>query len=44
MICGGVVIMISIDGLDYLKTSAELQADFIPGEVLYLIIEGDTIT
>ena len=36
--------MITINGLDYLKASAELQADFIPGEILYLIIEDDTIT
>lgn len=36
--------MFSISGLEYLKTSAELQANFIPGGVLYLIIEGDTIT
>lgn len=36
--------MISISGLDYLKSTAELQADQIPGGVLYLIIEGDTFT
>ncbi|MFL0251789.1 methyl-accepting chemotaxis protein [Clostridium neuense] len=36
--------MISISGLDYLKSSSELQADSIPGGVLYLIIEDDTFT
>lgn len=36
--------MISIKGLDYIKEMAELQADMIPGGVLYLIIEGDTFT
>lgn len=36
--------MISINGLDYLKTIAELQANIIPGGILFLIIENDTIT
>jgi len=36
--------MISISGVDYLKAIAELQADIIPGGVLYLIIEEDTFT
>jgi len=36
--------MISINGLDYLKAVAELQADIIPGGILFLIIEGDAIT
>lgn len=36
--------MISISGLDYLKSTSELQADKIPGGVLYLIIEGNTFT
>lgn len=36
--------MISINGLDYLKTIAELQANIIPGGVIFLIIENDTIT
>lgn len=36
--------MFLISGLEYLKASAEIQANFIPGGVLYLIIEGDTIT
>jgi len=36
--------MISINGLDYLKAVAELQANIIPGGILFLIIEGDTIT
>jgi len=36
--------MISINGLDYLKAIAELQADIIPGGILFLIIEGDAIT
>lgn len=36
--------MISINGLDYLKAVAELQANIIPGGILFLIIEGDTVT
>jgi len=36
--------MISINGLDYLKTIAELQANIIPGGVLFAIIEKDTVT
>jgi methyl-accepting chemotaxis protein len=36
--------MISIKGLDYLKEVAELEADLIPGGVIYLAIEGDTFT
>lgn len=36
--------MISINGVDYLKSIAELQLDMIPGGVIYLIIENDTIT
>jgi len=36
--------MISISGLDYLKSTSELQADQIPGGVLYLIAEDDTFT
>lgn len=35
--------MISINGIDYLKSIAELQAEIIPGGVIYLIIEGSTI-
>lgn len=36
--------MISIKALDHLKAMAELEADIIPGGVLYGVIEGDTIT
>lgn len=36
--------MLSMEGLEYFKQMAELQADIIPGGVLYLIIEGDTFT
>lgn len=36
--------MISIDGLEYLKAVAELQAELIPGGILYTIIEGDIAT
>jgi len=36
--------MISINGIDYIKAISELQADLIPGGVIYLIIEGKTIT
>jgi len=36
--------MISINAIDSLKSIAELQADTIPGGVIYLIIEGSTIT
>jgi len=36
--------MISINGLDYLKAVAELQANIIPGGVLFAIVESDTIT
>jgi hypothetical protein len=36
--------MISINALEYLKASSELQVDLIPGGVIYLIIEGDTFT
>lgn len=36
--------MIYINGLDNMKATSELQADLIPGGVLYLIIEGDTFT
>ncbi|NNU76629.1 methyl-accepting chemotaxis protein [Clostridium estertheticum] len=36
--------MISINGLDYLKTIAELQANIIPGGVLFAIIEKDIVT
>ena len=36
--------MISINGLEYLKTMSELQAEIIPGGVIYLVTEGDTIT
>lgn len=35
--------MISINGIDSLKAIAELQAEIIPGGVMYLIIEGSTI-
>ena len=35
--------MISVKGIDYLKAMAELMADFIPGGVLFLQIDGDTI-
>jgi hypothetical protein len=36
--------MIAISGLEYIKTMSELQANLIPGGVLYIIFEGDTIT
>ncbi|MGE5628012.1 MAG: methyl-accepting chemotaxis protein [Solirubrobacterales bacterium] len=36
--------MININSIDNLKAMSELQADVIPGGVIYLIIEGDTIT
>lgn len=36
--------MISIKGLEYIKAIAELEADKIPGGVIYLISEGDTFT
>ena len=36
--------MISINGLDYLKSIANIQANIIPGGILFLAIEGDTIT
>ncbi len=36
--------MISINGVDYIKKMAELQADEIPGGVLYLITDGNTFT
>lgn len=35
--------MIFINGLDYLKAMAEVQAEILPGGVLFLFIEGDTI-
>lgn len=35
--------MISINGLEYLKALAEAQAELIPGGVLFLHIEKDTI-
>lgn len=35
--------MISINGLEYLKTITELQANNIPGGVIFVISEGDTI-
>lgn len=35
--------MISINGLEYLKALAEVQVDIIPGGVLFLYIEKDTI-
>lgn len=35
--------MISINGIEYIKSITELQADVIPGGVLFLIFEGDTI-
>ena len=35
--------MISINGLDYLKAIAEIQANIIPGGILFVVIEGDTI-
>jgi len=35
--------MISINAVEHLKAMAELQADIIPGGVIYLIIEGDNI-
>lgn len=34
--------MISINEVDNLKTISELQADVLPGGVLYLIVKGDT--
>jgi len=36
--------MISINAVEHLKAMAELQADIIPGGVIYLIIEGEDIT
>ncbi|WP_238881641.1 methyl-accepting chemotaxis protein [Clostridium sp. YIM B02551] len=36
--------MISINGLEYLKAMAELQVNIIPGGILFLVIEGNTIT
>ena len=36
--------MISINGLDYLKSIANIQANIIPGGILFVAIEGDTIT
>lgn len=36
--------MISINGLEYLKTISELQVNFILGGVIYVIVEGNTIT
>lgn len=36
--------MISINGLEYLKTIAELESNLIPGGALFLAIEGDTFT
>ena len=36
--------MISVKGLDYIKAISESQADMIPGGVIYVITEGDTIT
>ncbi len=36
--------MISINSIKSIKALSELQADVIPGGVIYLIIEGDTIT
>ncbi|OOM77452.1 putative sensory transducer protein YfmS [Clostridium sp. BL-8] len=35
-------IMISINAISYLKAVAELQADVIPGGILFVIAEGDT--
>lgn len=35
--------MISINGLEYIKRMAELQLDMIPGGVLFVYFEGDTI-
>jgi hypothetical protein len=35
--------MISIKGLEYIKQIAELEADLIPGGVIFVISEGDTI-
>jgi hypothetical protein len=39
----GVLKLISISGLEYLKSFAEVEAEIIPGGILYLYIEGDTI-
>lgn len=36
--------MISINGLDYIKVMAEIQANLIPGGILFGIVEGDTVT
>lgn len=36
--------MISINGLDYIKTLSELLADIIPGGVIFIITDGDTFT
>lgn len=35
--------MIPINGVEFLKSMAELQADMIPGGVIFVISEGDTI-
>jgi predicted metal-dependent hydrolase len=36
--------MISVEGLKYIKEFSEFQADQIPGGVIYVASEGDTIT
>ncbi|URZ04590.1 methyl-accepting chemotaxis protein [Clostridium felsineum] len=36
--------MISIQGIEYIKSICESQADEIPGGVIYLISDGDTFT
>jgi hypothetical protein len=33
--------MISINGLDYLKAAAELEADIIPGGIIFLVSDGE---
>lgn len=44
MIGKGVGEMISIHGVEYIKTIADSQANMIHGGIIYLIIEGDIIT
>lgn len=35
--------MISIESIEYLKAVSEIEAELIPGGVLFLFIEGDTV-
>ena len=36
--------MISANGMEYIKSMCEMQADMIPGGVIYLITDGVTFT